>query len=402
MIPAAKGSRLEALGLACALGSELDVVFERLVTHRDEALTTRTDLVTGQELLVGEVREPLPSIHHSYGKLRCRNNALAALALQRIAEPVSRAIEYYGPSRVGVIVGTTTSGVAEAGDAIGELVRSGALPAEFHYAQLEYGGLSTFLAGITGAKGPTYAVSTACSSSARALVSARSLLELGLCDAVIAGGVDSLARLTSRGFSALEAVSPVRSQPFSRNRRGLNLGEAATLFLMTRRPGGIRLVGTGESTDAHHMSAPSPDGEGAERAMRDALEDAVASPGDLLYLNLHGTGTLLNDASEGVAVHRVFGATTPCSSTKPRVGHTLGGAGALEAGFCWLVLANEVDGFLQLPPHAFDGEFDPALPALHLVAAGQRARVVGRRLVASNSLGFGGNNCTLVLERTGP
>lgn len=392
--------RLEALGAACALGSELRDIATRLLSPADSALVLRSGLLPDRELLVGAVEECLPQIPPHLARLRCRNNALALAAARGAHGALEGALSRFCPKRIGVIAATTTSGVVEAGAAVASVLDGAGWPTEFHYAQLEHGGLASFLAATFGAQGPSYTLSTACSSSAKALVSARSLLELGLCDAVVAAGVDTLCKLTANGFAALEALATERSNPFSRNRCGLNLGEAAALFVITREEGGIQLVGCGESSDAHHMSAPNPDGKGAEAAMRGALADARVTPQEVLYVNLHGTGTPLNDASESLAVARVFGESTPCSSSKPRVGHTLGAAGALEAAFCCLVLASERDGALALPPHDWDGERDPALADLHLVGANQRARVRGRRLVASNSFGFGGSNCTLILERT--
>lgn len=395
--------RLESTGIVCALGSDLGRIRERLLAPECDALVLRAGLLPDRELLVGAIDCALPEIPDRLAPLRCRNNALALAALRQIENRVRAAVERHGAARVGIVIGTTTSGVEEAADAVALHHHSGALPPAFDYAQLEHGGLATFLAESAGVTGPAYSISTACSSSAKALVSARSLLALDLCDAVIAGGVDTLCKLTTRGFTALEAIAPERSNPMSRNRRGLNLGEAAALFLVTRESGGIQLAGAGESSDAHHMSAPSIDGAGAESAMRAALADADARPEDLLYLNLHGTGTLLNDSSESAAVSRVLG-DVHCSSTKPRVGHTLGAAGALEAAFCWLVLdgarGGARDARIALPPHDWDGERDPALAALHLVTPGESVPVRGRRLVASSSFGFGGNNCTLVLEHS--
>nr|MDJ0786912.1 beta-ketoacyl synthase N-terminal-like domain-containing protein [Myxococcota bacterium] len=270
---------------------------------------------------------------------------------------------------------------------------------DFDYAQLEFGGLAGFVAACVGARGPAYTLSTACSSGARALASARSLLRLGLCDAVVAGAADTLCGLTTGGFTALHAVDPDRTNPMSRNRRGLNLGEAAAMFLLTRDSEGVQLLGVGESSEAHHMSAPDPEGAGAAAAMRAALADAGAEPEEILYLNLHGTGTEQNDAMESAAVAQVLGTATPCSSTKPLVGHTLGAAGAVEAAVCWLMLEEASADSLALPPHCFDGERDPALPEIALATKGQRVARRGRDLLMTNSFGFGGNNCTLVLGR---
>ena len=232
-----------------------------------------------------------------------------------------------------------------------------------------------------------------------ALQSARRLLQLGACDAVLCGGVDSLARLTLNGFAALEAVSDGPCNPFSVNRQGINIGEAAALFLMTREPldrtqNPIALLGAGSTSDAHHISAPEPSGRGAREAMQAALADAGLTAAQIDYLNLHGTATQHNDAMESLAVAAVFPEGVPCSSSKPLTGHTLGAAGALEAAFCWLTLTSEQG---LLPPHGWDGQADPALPALQLVMPGQRLPARGPRRLMSNSFAFGGSNVSLIL-----
>ena len=216
----------------------------------------------------------------------------------------------------------------------------------------------------------------------------------------IAGGSDSLCRLTTNGFSSLQAVSAQPSNPFSVNRDGLTLGEGAAVFLVTGEAGGIQLAGVGESSEAHHMSAPDPEGVGAEASMRGALADAALPPEAILYLNLHGTGTPLNDAMEGAAVHRVLGNAVPCSSTKPGVGHTLGAAGAMELAFCWMALQTRQGGSIDLPHHAFDGKRDPEIPPIRLCGREETASAsANSAYVMSNSFGFGGNNCTLILGK---
>ncbi len=185
------------------------------------------------------------------------------------------------------------------------------------------------------------------------------------------------------------------------NRDGLTIGEGAALFLATREEGGIQLVGVGESSEAHHISAPDPEGKGAETAMRAALLDAGIAASDVAYLNLHGTGTPQNDPMECGAVARVLGGAVPCSSTKPLFGHALGAAGALEAAVCWLVLNARTGDELPLPPHLYDGERDPACAGVRLARAGERAHVGPVARVMTNSFGFGGNNCSLVLAREG-
>lgn len=388
---------LAALGQVNALGKSNAEVAKNLFAGDGSGLVRRDDLVPGRSLYFGEVRDPLPEIPARLARFDCRNNRLALAALEQIGAEVDAALSAFGRARIGVVVGTSTSGVSDAEQAIAERERTGRLARKFDYAQLEFGGLAGFLAESVGARGPAYTLSTACSSGARALASARSLVALGLCDAVISGASDSLCGLTANGFHSLGALSAAITNPCSRNRDGLTLGEGAALFLVTRDPGGVQLLGVGESSEAHHISAPDPEGRGAEAAMRGALSDAGLAPAEIAYLNLHGTGTPQNDPMECAAVARVFGRELPCSSTKALVGHALGAAGAIEAAFCWLALREIRDGVLPLPPHVFDGERDPALAEISLVPRSGSARVGARARVMTNSFGFGGSNCTLVL-----
>ncbi|HKA16384.1 MAG TPA: beta-ketoacyl-ACP synthase, partial [Myxococcota bacterium] len=384
-MPSDSACRLSALGIVTALGASADEVWSRLLDGEPSRLVDRDDLAPHRVLRVGAVNDPLPRIPERLAAFDCRNNAMALAALSQIAEPIAGAIRDHGPERVGVVMGTSTSGVSGAEEAIRHELTEGGLTPTFDYAQLEFGGLTSFVAEHLGVRGPAYSLSTACSSGARALASARSLLRLGVCDAVIAGAADTLCGLTANGFTALSAVCDGVTTPCSRNRAGLTLGEGAAVFLVESGPGGVQLHGVGESSEAHHMSAPDPSGAGAEAAMREALADAGLSPDAIAYLNLHGTGTPLNDKMECLAVERVFGRALPVSSTKPLVGHTLGAAGAIEAAFCWLVLDRAGAGALSLPPHWWDGECDPELPPLRLVQKGETAVVGSVPRVMTNS-----------------
>jgi 3-oxoacyl-[acyl-carrier-protein] synthase-1 len=381
-----------------ALGADEDTIWEGLLRGEPGSLVEREGLVPDRVLRVGAVETPLPAIPAHLAAYACRNNAMALAALRQIEEPVREAIGACGPVRVGVVMGTSTSGVSDAEAAIAHHRRHGGLTPSFDYAQLEFGGLGSFVAEYLGTRGPAYTLSTACSSGARALASARSLLALGLCDAVVAGAADTLCGLTTNGFSSLQLVCDGVTNPCSRNRAGITLGEGAAVFLVLPSAEGVQLLGVGESSEAHHMSAPDPEGLGARRAMQEALDDAGLAPEDIAYLNLHGTGTPLNDAMECSAVAQVFAAPPPCSSTKSLVGHTLGAAGAMEAGFCWLVLRHRPAEGLALIPHAFDGERDPELAPIPLVGKGLH---VPPGPVMSNSFGFGGNNCALILADAG-
>lgn len=399
----AQPCRLAALGMHHALGASLEEIWPRLVAGDQEGIVPRDDLVPGQTGHYAQARGDLPALPRALSEYACRNNQLAESALEDIRAPLSEAIARFGAHRIGVVVGSSTSGFAEAEAAFRERHESGSLAPSFSLAQLEFGGLCEYVARAAAVSGPRYTPSTACSTGAKALLSARSLLELGFCDAVIAGAVDSLCRLTANGFGALHAVSAGITNPMSANRDGLTLGEGAALFLVTREAGGVQLLGGGESSDAHHMSAPHPDGRGAMQCMRAALDDAALSAADIAYLNLHGTGTPQNDAMESAAIAGIFEEPVPCSSTKPLVGHTLGASGAIEAGFCWLVLERRrEDGRLLPPPHRYDGVRDPALPEIELVAPGAAIETRGPVAVMSNSFGFGGSNCALILGDTRP
>lgn len=382
--------RLSEPGVVCSLGDSLDSIAEALFSGR-RGLFASDSFTPGRTLPLGQVNTPLPNTHGWPMEHRSRNNQLLAVALARLGETLNRTLVAHDPSRIGVVIGTSTSGVGETEQALASAGREAPLPEDFRYARQELGAPARFVAERLGIEGPAYALSTACSSSARALASARRLLRSGECDAVIAGGADSLCRLTVNGFASLEAISDAPSLPFSVNRCGINLGEAAALFVVTREPGGIQLEGVGESSDAYHVSAPRPDGSGALAAMRAALAQAGCGPDDVDYLNLHGTGTAHNDRMEALAVSELFATPPPCSSTKALTGHTLGAAGALEAVFCWLALT-----YGKRPLHAYDGHYDSALPALPLV---MDTRGEPPRRALSNSFAFGGNNAALLLGR---
>jgi 3-oxoacyl-[acyl-carrier-protein] synthase-1 len=386
---------LNALGMLCAAGGSTAAVARNLRSETP-ALVSVDAFGAGRPVPLGMCRSELPALPLPQAKWQSRNNRCALAALQQINTEVSAAIELYGADRVAVIIGTSTSGIAETEAAVGAWENNSNVDEDYDYAVQEMGACALFIAEVLQVSGPVYGISTACSSGAKALATARRLLRAGLCDAVIAGGVDTLCHLTVMGFSSLEAVSETLCNPFSRNRNGINIGEGAALFLITRKARGARLCGVGEGSDAHHISAPDPSGSGAMRCMQGALDDAGLVAADVDYVNLHGTATPLNDQMESLAMAQVFGLDTPCSSTKPFTGHTLGAAGAVEAGICWLALCQATDGWL--PAQLWDGVRDPELPAINLVDRQMQA-AAGLRRVLSNSFAFGGNNISLLLER---
>jgi 3-oxoacyl-[acyl-carrier-protein] synthase-1 len=392
---------LNALGMICPLGHTHEGIRTGLLEGRSGVLpdpVRRT--IDGAPLALGAISlddAALPDDCALPLRDRSRNNRLALHALSQIRPQVDAAIARFGVHRVGIVVGTSTSGIAEGEAAFRERQRSGALPPDFHYGQQELGSPAAALAATLGVMGPAHVHSSACSSSGKAMAAAARLINMGLCDAVLCGGVDTLCDFTIAGFTSLDSVSASRCNPLSQNRCGINIGEGAALFLMSREPATVTLQGWGESSDAHHISAPDPQGGGALRAMRAALSRAGLAPAQIDYINLHGTATLQNDAMESKAIHALFGTAVPVSSTKPFTGHTLGAASAIEAGLCWLVMQDcNTDG--RLPPHLWDGVADPALPALDVVAPG---RALGQppRAILSNSFAFGGSNVSLLLTR---
>ncbi|MCW8195250.1 beta-ketoacyl-ACP synthase [Proteobacteria bacterium 005FR1] len=389
---------LNNLGLICAVGDNKAAIARRLFAGETGSLSTTDRFTPGQPLSLGEVCGELPGVDHLPMHQRSRSNQLLLAALAQIREDLDLRLAGVDPLRIGVVLGTSTSGIAEGEVAMAHREKSGEWPDGFSYRQQEMAAPAECLADWLGARGPAFTISTACSSGAKALASGRRLLREGLCDLVIAGGVDVLCGLTVNGFSALEAVSADACNPFSRNRQGINIGEGAALFIMSRDSGPVALAGAGETSDAHHISAPAPDGAGAARAMTGALIDAGIAAEAIDYLNLHGTATAQNDRMESLAVAACNMQSVPCSSTKGYTGHALGAAGAIEAGFCWLTLTQKTaDESWMLPVQLWDREVDPELPAIALISEPRRVRTLSYAM--SNSFAFGGNNIALLLER---
>lgn len=383
-----------AVGMVNALGNtQADIAANLTAGHAPGMLPDNHALTNKRSIWLGNVTAELPSIPDELAVHRSRNNQLLLAALAQIDAPVRQAIAQYGNQRVAVILGTSTSGIAEGEAAVSHYQHAGELPAGYHYQQQELGDPAQFLAKYLGTDGPAYTLSTACSSSARAIISGQRLIAAGLADVALVGGADSLCRMPINGFDSLESLSHGRCTPFGQDRDGINIGEAAALILLTREPADIALLGFGESSDAWHMSAPHPEGEGAERAMRMALQQAGITPDDVGYINLHGTATPLNDKAEAAVTYRIFGDRVPCSSSKHLTGHTLGAAGATEAALSWLLLKEN----LPLPKQDFSATArDATLPDIALVTTEQRP---AKPVILSNSFAFGGNNACILIGR---
>ncbi len=386
---------LSSPGIVCPLGSDLETIAERLFAGDQSGFERRDSGLVDRRLYCGVVRDVLPAIPADLTNYACRNNQLLLAALQPLREQVERVIAHFGRDRIAVIIGSSTSGIAEGGAAIKHLTQYGAFPPTYHYQQQEIGTPAEFLGRYLHISGPVYTVSTACTSSTKAFVSARNLLRANVVDAVIVGGADSLCELTLAGFSALESTSNGICDPFSATRDGINIGEGAGLFILSREPTAVMLSGVGESSDAFHISSPEPNGAGAELAMRRALESARLHAAEIAYINLHGTATRKNDEMEARAVHRVFGDQTPCSSTKALTGHLLGAAGVTEVIYSYLTL---LDHSQRLPPQVMRGDYDAELPPIALVKPGQTAAQAAQHVMSCN-YAFGGSNAALILSR---
>ena len=387
---------LTDLGLVNALGDSKESIARALFSGAHGL--RECDWIPGATTYTAPVKTNLPELPPELSRYQSRNARLARAALLQMEDTLRLVRQRYRPERIAVVAGTSTSGIAEGERAVEAFDKDGAAPADYQYSAQEIGNLGPLVAQLIGAQGQAYTLSTACSSSAHALASARRLLDSDMADAVIAGGADSLCRLTVNGFAALDSVSDKPCVPFSRHRRGINIGEAAAFFIVTREPlvQDIELLGAGASSDAHHISAPDPTGAGAELAIKRALQQAQLKAVSVNYINLHGTGTPLNDAMEAGVIDRLFPHRPLCSSSKGQLGHTLGAAGANEAALMWLALTAG-DG--KLPPHCYDGQYDPEIAALNLVKPGQGLNTSDARVYLSNSFAFGGNNAAVILGR---
>lgn len=351
---------------------------------------------TGQ--VAGIDDQPLTGAFAGYD---CRNNRLAKMALLQdgFIGSVHAAAARYGAERVGVFVGTSTSGLLQSETAYRQRdAASGELPTGFDYTRTHNTySLARFVREFCGLQGPAFVVSTACAATAKVFANAARMIAAGICDAAVVGGADTLCATTLYGFHSLGVIAEAPCRPFDAERQGISIGEAAGFALLERPNTGhgadtILLRGVGESADAYHMSSPHPEGIGARLAMERALAAAGLGTNDIDYINLHGTATQVGDSAEDQAVFGLFGNTTPCSSTKGVAGHTLGASGAVEAAFCALAIQHD---FMPGSPHTT--RLDPNF-RVQYVTQGRVARI---HQVISNSFGFGGVNCSLVLGRAG-
>jgi 3-oxoacyl-[acyl-carrier-protein] synthase I len=387
---------LSRLTATSCIGTGLAATLDALQSERGGLAPCHFETVE-LDTYVGEVpgleHEPLPS---GLSQFECRNNRLAWLGLRQdgFIEAVARSAARFGPRRIGIFLGTSTSGILETEIAYRHRdPKSGALPAEFNYAgSHNCYSVADFTRQVLGLEGPAAVISTACSSGAKVFGAAQRMMAAGVIDAAVVGGVDSLCLTTLYGFHSLQLTSRLPCRPFDVARDGISVGEAAAFVLLEPVPPaepqlGIGLFGVGESSDAYHLSSPQPQGQGARVAMQRALKSAAIAPAAVDYINLHGTGTVSNDSAESLAVEAVFGTDIDCSSTKGATGHALGAAGALESVICALALQHAfIPGGLNLT--VLD-------PACHLRYQAHKCPAIVQYAV-SNSFGFGGTNCSLI------
>lgn len=380
---------ITAFSLANGLGCGRDAVEEALFAGRTGLVTPPFALPF--ETFVGAIPGKLPELPPSIADYRTRTAQIASLLVSEIAPELRRARERYAPHRIAVLLGTSTAGAEATESAFKHYVAAGSLPDDYDvFKHHTYGAVLHVFRELSGARGPSFMVSTACTSSAKPLATASRLLDAGVIDAALVGGVDTLCEMTLMGFHSLDALSNERAKPFSSERRGLNIGEGGALLLVERSGDAMALLeGVGESSDAYHISAPHPEGLGAKLAMERALAFAGVEPSEVDHINAHGTGTQLNDKAESRAIVDLFGREIPVISTKGYTGHTLGAAGATEAIFSIMTLLRG-----EIPASLFAGPVDPAVEA-RIVLENERS---APRRVLSNSFAFGGNNISVCLR----
>lgn len=386
---------VHAISLVNALGSDKKTILKNWKDGVAPGLIESSSwLYDGKMALFASVKDELPNLPEEFAKDATRNNRLLAYAWEKEKERFETLLSSYKKDRVAIVLGTSTSGSEEAAIYIKNHLQ-GKVDADYDARAQEFGNPSEFFRRYLAVTGPAYTVSTACTSSTRAIVSAARLIESGLADAAIAGGVDTLAKSAINGFNVLEALSTTRCKPFAANRSGITIGEASGLMWLSKEPSPIFLAGFGETSDAYHISSPDPEGQGAEKAMREALSRAHIAPTDIDYINAHGTATLLNDTAEAKAVNAVFGDSTPMTSTKNLTGHTLGAAGITDAGLAALLLLEEDP---QICGQFFDGDtLDEKLARIGVL---QERTEIRTRFVMSNNFAFGGNNASLIFGRS--
>ncbi len=372
--------------VASRLGMNEQETFASLNSATPPTPDTKYPLIDGGSTMVAS----LPS------EISCKNltktNAIAEHLLSQIAPAIENMNSMFSPERIAVIIGSSTTGIGEAIEELANKIDVGNWAEDYDFSDQELGDIAQFIQERIGSRGPTYAISTACTSSTKAIISAVRLIKSGLADAVVCGGIDTFSDLTVNGFSSLNSVSSYKCSPFGEKRDGINIGEGGALFIVSGSPSEWQITGTGETSDAYHISSPAPDGVQAERAVNQALSEANLVTKDIDLVHLHGTGTELNDLTEADIMMRLFGPQTPCVSTKGMTGHTLGAAGALQLAINLICMKNQI-----YPPHVLSGARDMGLPQIKLCGLQEKACNSIKNALCT-SYAFGGSNAALIVS----
>lgn len=391
-----------SVGIACwqalsNLGATALDMQHALLKNQPRFQSTTAWLTQQRAVQAGHITNELCPIPAALQNHASRNVAIALTLVQSMADALSQQCQGISLQRLGIVIGTSTSGMADNEAAIFAKKQHQPSQIPFVYSKQQMNATSSALQAYLGWQGPCFTISTACSSAAKAMLAGQRLLHADLCDAVLVGGIDSLCSLTFNGFDSLESLSQYHCQPFAAERDGINIGEAGALFLLThaQETHQVLLKGGGESSDAWHISAPHPEGVGAAQAMQNALDNCLMHPEDIDYINLHGTGTPQNDAMEALAIRKVFPhLNAPISSTKHITGHCLGAAGAIEAAICCAILQSDVP---WLPPQQHSAAIEACFQDLPFV--NQHTPLPNTiQHIMSNSFAFAGSNVSLIFE----
>jgi len=392
-------------GVMSCGGNNIDELWQAVISGKQSGIKKVT-ACNGEEYFAARIDEAV--LKPSGARYEMKVMRIENAALEQISNDVTVAKEHYGADRIAVCVGSCDNGTEFSLAGHRKYFAEEKFPSDYNLEIQGADYVATFVAEKFGLTGPVNTFSTACSSSAGAMIKGAEMIMAGIVDAAVVGGIDIASDTTLIGFSALEAVSSEITNPFSKNRHGITLGDGAAFFVMTREPVkssdtiSVKLLGWGESADAYHMTSPDPSGAGAEKAIKRALENSGVSASEVGYINLHGTGTKFNDSMEGKAVNAVFGKAgykVPVSTTKPVTGHTLGAAAALETAICWkaLIENNGKNDNIKLPLQVWDGERDEEIPELNIVDGKSGDKTGALKVCLSNSFAFGGANACLVL-----
>lgn len=380
-------------GVVCGAGNGAEQFWSSLTNGNNSGIV-RVRTFSGDEFFAGKIDDSI--LQETDARFDMRIIRIEELALKQISSEIDNAIAKYGRDRIAVCVGSCDNGSEFSVAGHRKYFSDGAFEKNYSIEMQGADYPATYIKEKYGLTGPAYVFATACSSSGSAIIKAAEIIRTGLADAAIVGGADVASDTVLLGFSSLESISPEKTNPFSKNREGITLGEGAAFFILSRDSGGVELLGYGESSDANHITAPLADGSGAAAAMEAAMQDADIKTVD--YINLHGTGTHLNDAMEARGIKLAFSNSydkIPCSSTKPITGHTLGASSAIELAACWFSIETG-----KLPVHVYDGLYDDELPRLNLVTEDTEFSNKKISVCMSNSFGFGGCNVSLIIGKT--